>query len=133
MMSVVVMGALVSRVRASKRAYMYICFKDRYYFPVNKQFGTPCLGVGVWSWFGRVRVHWLKERQWLEGVVDKYNEKRRKHRVLYDSGTKRWHHFQAEQVYREKKDGDGEERKRGKERECECKSEVSVSERAKEV
>ena len=35
----------------------------------------------------RVRIFWDSEKDWMYGIVDKYNAKPKKHRVTYDIGT----------------------------------------------
>jgi hypothetical protein len=78
----------------SRRFYFSPSRNERRYDPpvVRHKFLRTFVGK-------RVRIFWDTEKDWMYGTVDKYNAKRKKHRVTYDIGTTRWHSLSGEHKF----------------------------------
>jgi hypothetical protein len=44
----------------------------------------------------RVRIYWIVQGQWFEGLVTRYHRRKKRHRVEYDDGDHEWISFETD-------------------------------------
>ena len=46
----------------------------------------------------RVKIYWPSDKNWFEGVIDKYNSRNGEHHVTYDDQDQVWHDLGEEKL-----------------------------------